>query len=441
MDIQTNNKNLMFTCPHCGKETNLLKSDEFRTHVENYIVQQQFELIEATKKQEQQNSENILQSTIENLQKELQIEKSKIEFSLRQEMSEKINNLNQELQKNNHQFEIEKQKLIEEKTSEIQALKFANEEFKNNAELKYKAEYQDVINELKNKNEQLSLATQNELEKLASQYSLDLEKTKSEIDNKYRNEIESLKIANAQNKIIHSKTKGENFEIEVETELRKCFGMNDAIDKINISVDNTKADFKQSIKFKGDVVGTIIYEVKNAVWSDNWEEKLNSDIAKMGHKYGILIATSFNDKYKGIPFTRSIKFNNIWITDSESFVFVAQILKNMILAEHELQMKIKSLNKIIDDSSNNELNNAIKAYEDKIKKLELFCTSDIPQALKICRKELINLESVSRTLNSASQKTEKAKERIEKQLFKKIIEGLSKILDNIAFEVFDEDKY
>jgi hypothetical protein len=87
------------------------------------------------------------------------------------------------------------------------------------------------------------------------------------------------------------------------------------------------------------------------------------DVANNKTKYGILVATSFNEQHNGIPFKRSDDFPNIWLTDSESFVFVGQIVRKLIEVENDYMIKSQLLTK----DNDNEI---IKEYEIKKRKLE-----------------------------------------------------------------------
>jgi hypothetical protein len=104
---------------------------------------------------------------------------------------------------------------------------------------------------------------ESELKNLETRKDVEINRQMRELDLKYRIEIEDLKIANAQNKILQSKRKGENFEHEVEGDLRKAFGDRDVIEKI--TTGDKKADYLQSVVDPfGNDIGKIMYEVKNA---------------------------------------------------------------------------------------------------------------------------------------------------------------------------------
>lgn len=472
MENIQNLKTLMFECPVCKTQTDLLTDTHFRKNLDLFIKEREQQIIEAAKLEERTNNEKNHQILLSNQANELNLkfeqiisQKEKDLSLLKQELeqntktvslevekkyTEVIHNLNTEKAALANKMKAEIIDLENSKNNEISLLKNNYDNFGKNLELQIEAKYKDQLNLLKedlNKitaenNAKITELNNNKeliVKEITQAYELKILEEKEQAIVPYRKEIEELKIANAQNKLIHSKVKGENFEHEVEGLLRTVFEL-DNVEKINITTDNTKADFEHKILVNNQVAGTIIYEVKNANWSESWEEKLSVDIAKMGHKYGILVATSFNDRYKGIPFKRSQKNPNIWMTDADSFVFVAQILKNMIITTYELQSKILKLNNIIQDSSDAEMVKVLNEYKDRMDKLNLFWEKDMPVTMKVFRKEFANLESIVRTLNNSSNKIEKSKERIEKQLNKKIVDTLQKILGPINYEDVEIDE-
>lgn len=202
--------------------------------------------------------------------------------------------------------------------------------------------------------------------------------------NELREQNTQLTIANEKNKVIQNKTKGENFEHEVEAELRKVFDM-DIIEKI--TTRDQKADYLQIVQQNNQEIGRIVYEVKNAEWKPTWEKKLLEDTVAQKGKYGILIATSFNEKYRGIPFKVSDVAPNIFLTDPDSFVFVSQIIKKLIQKEYEFESK----SGVSTDEASKEFNNwrelifakANQNFEEQIKRIYSAENSIIKQADEI----------------------------------------------------------
>lgn len=217
-----------------------------------------------------------------------------------------------------------------------------------------------------------------------------------EIRSKYEEKIETLnskvkdlEIANATNKVIQNKTKGENFEHEVHGELLKVFDEYDKVTKI--TSQDKKADYLQEVRTddKKNIIGKIVYEVKNAEWSNTWEKKLVEDMAKQGSKYGILVATSFNKKYPNIPFKKSDENSNIYLCDPDSFIFVGQIIRNIIKIEYKFNSQ-KSQTTSYDEKINKfnswkeaQLPRLIRIFEDNFKRINLAETSITKQVDEI----------------------------------------------------------
>ncbi|WP_338954879.1 DUF2130 domain-containing protein [Spiroplasma endosymbiont of Polydrusus cervinus] len=207
-------------------------------------------------------------------------------------------------------------------------------------------------------------------------------------------QVEELKIANATNKVIQNKTKGENFEHEVYGELLKVFE-DDKVTKI--TSQDKKADYLQKIITDNKKIGKIVYEVKNAEWSNAWEKKLVEDMAKQDSKYGILVATSFNKKYPGIPFKKSDENPNIYLCDADSFIFVGQILRSMIKIENKLDSQKQITNydekiKAFTSWKEVHLPKLIKMFEDsfmRIKEAEASITKKVDE-IRIAREKMHN---------------------------------------------------
>ncbi|QGS52038.1 DUF2130 domain-containing protein [Spiroplasma tabanidicola] len=372
---------LDFICPKCGQkitekdfdnsEQSLKNLNDFlESKKQEYIKELEKKLItqlDAQKKAEitsalaKQNEEFILEKNKLKLEintlsinNEKMIEKAKNEKDIEiTKLKEQINNFDQKLVS-----DIEKAKALQ-----IQAMQKEKDELNlaisTNKDLISKLEANIKVLEASKKEEILI-----EKDKLRNEYDLQIKEL--------NNQIMELKEANIQYKVIQNKTKGENFEHDVEAELRKVFP-DDVIKKI--TSQSQKADYLQLVKENNVEVGKIVYEVKNATWSKTWEKKLIEDTAKEGAKYGILIATSFNDQYRGIPFKVSDENQNIFLTDADSFAFVGHIIRTLIKTEARLlekysrddkNEKVESFNKWRDTS----FVTVSKVFEDQFKRIE-----------------------------------------------------------------------
>ncbi|AGR42249.1 DUF2130 domain-containing protein [Spiroplasma diminutum] len=403
---------LLINCPECKKDIDLLSLGnrdsesviEYKKHIEEDLrknieveitnrLKETYSLeLESQRKDlnlEKQNEISILKSTIENLTRDLQEVKSN---NLRD-----IKELEIQLES---RFVQEKQKELLEKNNRIQ-------------ELELQAKSIDKLNEQKIKSIQLELNSnfekeKSQLERKLTKFELDLKnienekqlmlnKRELELKAKYESvistkeiEITDLKIANATNRILNNKTKGENWENEVELELRKlAASTGDEVHKITRT--GTKADFLQVVREKELDLGKIVFECKNGEWKDTWEPKLTEDMAKEGANYAILVATSTSEKFK-VPFLVSQKNKNILIADPDNFVFVCAMVRRLIIIESNLREK----------TDNNEVFERFNSW--KLKSFETF--------KGIIQKSLDGIESDERTIINKVEDIKKNRERL-----------------------------
>ncbi|ASZ09203.1 DUF2130 domain-containing protein [Mesoplasma chauliocola] len=434
---------ILFKCPHCGEE---IAKESFANHnsnwtvIENYLselkqkqedelrIQLRSELLAQWNEKQRIEINLIKQEMINDFNKQLEV----LNFSIN-EKENLINKLNEQ-----KSLEIDKEKnILTNKFNDIKnelQIKLANKENELKAladklNLELEKNKESLINEFSQELNTLKLELnnkKNELENLTKQKELEFEVISSKLTNDYEKRIAELVQANREFKIINSKRKGENFEHEVYEDLVKAFSLFDVIEKI--TTGEKKADYLQTIKnYKREEIGKIVYEVKNAEWSNTWVPKLSTDAASNNTKYGILIATSFNDKYPGLPFVKSEEYENIWITDSESFIFVGQIVRRLIEFENEYNQKIKTFT----DNSNNDL---LIELEKQKEQLNEYWTIQFPTAYKKMQKELEDLDKVADSLERNSSRIKKSISVINQQFFNKVQKGLSKILGEMIEE-------
>lgn len=368
-------------CPYCHKNINYnsLTQDAKSIKVLDSLVAQREEFF---KQQIEEKLSANLKPSIE-LELNREFEKQKIELT---------RNANIDLTKVNNEVK-ELQIKLNDKINDLNTFEKKLEIQKQQLELESNKKINDIEIKLNNKQNELNSFQQKldlEKQKLESEYL----KNKSILETKYKEQITELEKANIQQKVIQNKMKGENFEHEVEGELRKAFE-DDIIEKITSGAK--KADYLQIIKNKDDSIGRIVYEVKNAEWSNNWEKKLIDDMASQKSKYGILVSTSFNDKYRGIPFKVSDFSSNIYLTDPESFIFVGQIIKKLIKIEWEISknQNNKDNNKAIKDFydwRDTQFNKTNKLFEDQLKRIEGSENSITKQVdeIRIAREKIIS---------------------------------------------------
>lgn len=427
---------ILFKCPRCNKD---ITKNDFTNHDSNWtLIENYLKELEEEKINEIRNS--VKQELITQLnnqhQSEINLLKEQMQSSFNQSLNEyqlNIQNKDNQIKQLNDQKALElseiensliqkfndTQKDLEIKlSSKDLELKSINEKLN----LEVEKNKQQLMNEFSNQINELRtqlITKENEFKNFSEKSELERQLDKQELVNQYQKQIGDLVQANRDFKIINSKRKGENFEHEVEAELQKSFSLYDTIEKI--TVGDKKADYLQTIKnSKQQVVGKIVYEVKNAEWSNAWVSKLAVDVANNKTKYGILIATSFNDKYHGIPFIKSSEYENIWITDSESFIFVGQMLRRFIELEYEMVQKEKALTNNLEDEQ-------LKELQLQKNKLNSYWTINFPTAYKKVKKEIDALEKVSTSLESNASKINKSVVVIKQQFMNKVTKALTDI--------------
>ncbi|ASP28465.1 hypothetical protein SCORR_v1c06930 [Spiroplasma corruscae] len=380
-------------------EKNKIESEKLLAEKENqFNISKQIEikqLNDLINKQniEISNNKANLESIIAQKENEIYQEKQKEIDALRESIA-KLNNV---IESN----KLELNKVIAEKENEFNKAK--------QLEL-------DKLNELINKqNIEISNNKAN-LENLLSEKEKQLlvknEQVIVEYEDKiktYLNQIKDLEVANATNKVIQNKTKGENFEHDVYGELLKVFE-DDRVTKI--TSQDKKADYLQEVFLDTKVIGKIVYEVKNAEWSNAWEKKLIEDMAKQGSKYGIIVATSFNKKYPGIPFKKSDINQNIYLCDADSFIFIGQIIRSIIKIENKFENQ-----------------RSITNYDEKIKEYNQWKEVQLPKLLKIFEDSFERIKENESSIIKRVDDIRIAREKMQNNA----LHNIREYIDNLIF--------
>ncbi|WP_342259079.1 DUF2130 domain-containing protein [Spiroplasma endosymbiont of Dioctria linearis] len=405
-------KKLLITCSNCNQEIDLMQLEtrdsesinEFKKHLEE-------ELTKAIETQITQRLQKTYSLELDSYKKDLELQNEKTISALRNN----IDTLNTSIEtiKLNNQRDLKeleanlKAKFLEEKQVEVTTLMNKIQKLEAEANSidqlheqkveKLKLELESNFNLQKAQWEAKTNQALLEVEKIESENKLILNQKELELKTKYEEiislkekEITDLKVANATNRILNNKTKGENWENEVELELRKLASLTgDEINKITRT--GTKADFLQIVREKELDLGKIVFECKNGEWKDSWEPKLTEDMAKEGANYAVLVATSTNEKFK-VPFLVSQKNKNILIADPDSFVFVSSMVRKLILIESNLRGK----------SDNNEAFDKFNLW--KLKSFETF--------KGIIQKSIEGIEADERTIVNKVEDIKKNREKL-----------------------------
>ncbi|WP_339033506.1 DUF2130 domain-containing protein [Spiroplasma endosymbiont of Cantharis rufa] len=405
-------KKLLITCSNCNQEIDLMQLEtrdsesinEFKKHLEE-------ELTKAIETQITQRLQKTYSLELESQKKDLELQNEKTISALKSN----IDTLNTSIEtiKLNNQRDLKeleanlKAKFLEEKQVEVTTLMNKIQKLEAEANSldqlheqkveKLKLELESNFNLQKAQWEAKTNQALLEVQKIESENKLILNQKELELKTKYEEvislkekEITDLKVANATNRILNNKTKGENWENEVELELRKLASLTgDEINKITRT--GTKADFLQIVREKELDLGKIVFECKNGEWKDSWEPKLTEDMAKEGANYAVLVATSTNEKFK-VPFLVSQKNKNILIADPDSFVFVSSMVRKLILIESNLRGK----------SDNNEAYDKFNSW--KLKSFETF--------KGIIQKSIEGIEANERTIVNKVEDIKKNREKL-----------------------------
>ncbi len=405
-------KKLLITCSNCNQEIDLMQLEtrdsesinEFKKHLEE-------ELTKAIETQITQRLQKTYSLELESQKKDLELQNEKTISALKNN----IDTLNTSIEtiKLNNQRDLKeleanlKTKFLEEKQVEVTTLMNKIQKLEAEANSlnqlheqkveKLKLELESNFNLQRAQWEAKTNQALLEMQKIESENKLILNQKELELKTKYEEiislkekEITDLKVANATNRILNNKTKGENWENEVELELRKLASLTgDEINKITRT--GTKADFLQIVREKELDLGKIVFECKNGEWKDSWEPKLTEDMAKEGANYAVLVATSTNEKFK-VPFLVSQKNKNILIADPDSFVFVSSMVRKLILIESNLR----------DKSDNNEAFDKFNSW--KLKSFETF--------KGIIQKSIEGIEANERTIVNKVEDIKKNREKL-----------------------------
>lgn len=275
-------------CKHCGKEIEI--SEALRHDIEEQILaseeaRHQKELAEATKKAEQnaiEKSRRDFELQLKNLQKEKEEEKER-----------NINLLKQ----------------LEDLSEEIRNLRRRDEE-RELATKKYLADEEEKIRQATRK----KVIEENDLK--------DREK-----DKKYQDalkQIEELKLKMQQGS---QQTQGEVMELELEGILKREFPEDEISE---VKKGQRGADVVQIVVDKrGRKCGIILWESKNAQWSEGWLPKLRQDQRDAKAQIAVLVAVNPPSIVESFIFR-----DGVWITSRGTVIGLAMALRFNLISLH-----------------------------------------------------------------------------------------------------------
>ncbi|MCK4442786.1 MAG: DUF2130 domain-containing protein, partial [Sulfurovaceae bacterium] len=320
-------------CPSCQEEIDV-----------NKILYHQLEdELKQKNLQEQKKLQKEVDKKAKDYQKALDELKVK-EGSIQEQLDRFDEELKQATQK---QLKIEKQKLQDELKREILSEQQASMELLEK-ELKEKSEQVKELNEskveiAKLKREKEEIASIAKLEaQLALDEELKLEKAKiaktleeqNELKLKQKDEqLEQIKreLENARRKAEQGsmQTQGEALELAIESWLRSQFPF-DNIDEVKKGAFG--ADCIQRVHTR-DIqnCGVICYESKNTkAWSDSWIPKLKQDMISANADLGVLVTSVYPKSMKRMGFV-----NGIWVCSLDEFKGSSSLLRESLIRVHK----------------------------------------------------------------------------------------------------------
>jgi hypothetical protein len=192
-----------------------------------------------------------------------------------------------------------------------------------------------------------------------------------------------------------SKEKGEDLEKCILEKLQETYNGTDKIAKITHLGD--KADFAQEIWQEKEVIGKIIYEVKNVdKWDNKWLEKLEKDMAHDKADIGIIVATC----RRGNPLWKPFPHKSILISDDENFIFASQMARLLLLSKQRL--------------------NQAENPHDRIKKWEEWIKNKLPNYLLNLEKNFSEWEKDLTRINTSLKNMITTRENIQKIVISQI---------------------
>ncbi len=218
-----------------------------------------------------------------------------------------------------HEEEIEEERArskkltsqIDELLDQMRALKRKNEDVEIEMKKKFIEEEEKIRNEVRRKADD-------------EHHIKDLEKDKKLQD--AMKQVEELKIKMQQGS---QQTQGESLEMEIENKLRSEF----PTDQISeVKKGQRGADITQVVIDKlGRNCGIILWESKNAKWSDGWISKLKEDQRQAKADIAVLVSVNLPEKEKDFYYK-----DGIWVTSWKGFLGFAIALRfNLVSLYHE----------------------------------------------------------------------------------------------------------
>lgn len=264
-------------CPHCGKE---------------------FEVAEALK---HQITEQVIADQSSKHKKELEEVKKLAE----QEASQKVGKDLDAERERNKKLSAQVDELIDE----VRKLRVKDEDREIEMKKRLLQEEEKIKNEARQKYE--------DEHKLK-----DLEK-----DTKLKQALEQIELLRTKIEQGSQQTQGETLELELETKLRAEFP-SDTISEVKKG--QRGADIEQNVIDKlGRSCGKILWESKNAQWSDGWISKLKEDQRQAKADIAVLVSVNLPQGIESFAFR-----DGVWICGLKYFIGLAFAVRYNLVSLH-----------------------------------------------------------------------------------------------------------
>ena len=324
-------------CPNCGHQfdvENVMAADIEQKLQKQYQDKLQQSLLRV--EEEKKKLESDMQSFEEKKKKEneifaqkLQLEKQKMETDIQEQVRRTLSSD------------------YENRLRMLQDNNLANEEKLKEARKK-ELEFLQKEQEIKNKEAELEITVQKKLQEESVKLSEQIRSQESEKnqlkENAFQFKLKELEIQLAEQRKLAEEMKrkaeqgsmqrqGESQELLLENILKESFPF-DLIEEVGKGVEG--ADCVQVVRnTQGKECGRIIYESKRTkTWSNNWIDKLKSDMRSRNADVAILVTQVFPKDME-----RFGERDGIWVCSFQEVNSVAYLLRNGILKIFDIQVR------------------------------------------------------------------------------------------------------
>ncbi|WP_338982229.1 DUF2130 domain-containing protein [Spiroplasma endosymbiont of Eupeodes luniger] len=276
-------------------------------------------------------------------------------------------------------------------------------------------DYQKNINDLQEKNHLLDMLVKTndaKVEALVAKKETEIINSKQEEINKLIDENNKLILKWEQGRNIRPAISGANLENDFAGKMPSFFP-NDHFEKTTKAINGNKPDFRLGVlndEEDNKVVGNILFELKNQEKLDSkWEEKLAIELKDWKARFGIIVWA-----YSKAPFSRSSKYRDIFIinTDLEVIALIVNILKILIKKEFALSLQ----------SSTNKNDQKFK------ERFKIWFQDEFSPLISKAMKEFGDFEKHIKKIQNSNEKLKGVKKKLEEILIAKIEDSLKKLL-------------